>query len=117
MSQPEENQSLCVVWSTSEKDTALSNVFMYTKNSRLRDWWPTVRLIVWGASVKALCADEDLQKGLKEVADAGVEIWACKACAEMYGLVDQLTDLGVEVVYTGQPLTNMLKSGWKVLTY
>ena len=106
-----------MVWSTAEKDTALSNIFMYAKNSRLRDWWPKVRLIVWGAATKALCADGDLQNGLKEVAEAGVEIWACKGCADRFGLADQLTALGVEVLYTGQPLTNMLKSGWKVLTY
>ena len=117
MSQAGEDTGLCVVWSTADKDTALGNVFMYTKNSRLRDWWPRVRIIVWGASVKALCADEDLQKGLKEAAEAGVELWACKACADMFGLEDQLAGLGVEVFHTGQPLTHMLKGDWKVLTY
>ncbi|MBA7592025.1 hypothetical protein ES708_34197 [subsurface metagenome] len=51
---------------------------------------------------------------MKEV---GVELLACKACADMYGVSDDLEKLGLEVGYMGVPLTEMVKSGWKTMTF
>lgn len=38
--------------------------------------------------------------------DNGVEISACKQSADMYGVEEKLTSLGIEVIYKGEPLTN-----------
>jgi len=110
------NDSLAVLWVTKDKEAALNMVFMYTKNSKLRKWWGKVTLIIWGPSGPLLVSDAELQKELKALKDAGVELQACKACSDRYGISDQLTALGVDVKYMGQPLTELLKSGTAVLS-
>ncbi len=47
----------------------------------------------------------------------GVVIEACIACADAYGISDNLKKLGYDVKFMGKPLTDYLKSGAKVLTF
>ena len=115
--QQEKQDKLMVLWTSGDREVALKMVFMYTFNAKKRDWWGQVRFVVWGPSSKLLSEDQELQKGIKEMLDAGVEIQACKACADMYGVSDKLASLGIEVKYMGVPLTNMLKDGWATLTF
>jgi hypothetical protein len=111
------SDSLVVIWSSGDREVARKMVFMYTKNSRLREWWGRVRLVVWGPSALLLTVDQELQEELEEVQAAGVELLACRACADLYGVTDKLISLGVEVIFMGQPMTEMLKSGWTCLTF
>ena len=107
--------TLVVVWSANDPDVAMNMVFMFCKNSLLKKWWERVKLVVWGPSAKLLSEDAVLQKELVQVKNAGVELFACKACADRYNVADQLTELGLRVIYMGAPLTEYLKSGAKVL--
>lgn len=107
---------LVVLWVTQDKEAAQRMVFMYTRNSKLKGWWEHVRLIVWGPSANLLANDEELQTQLEELKSAGVELLACKACADSYEVSDKLTELGVNVKYMGEPLTGYLKEGWAVLS-
>jgi hypothetical protein len=111
------SDSLVVVWTSGDREVARKMVFMYTKNSRLQECWGRVRLLVWGPSARLLSQDQELQAELKELQDAGVELLACKACAHLCGVTDKLQALGIEVIYMGKPLTEMLKSGWHCLTF
>ena len=108
---------LYILWTSSDREVALKMVFMYTLNSRLKEWWPYVNLIVWGPSAKLLSEDTELQAKLKEMRDAGVEISACKACSDAYGISSALESLGVDVKFMGQPLTQMLKTGKTLITF
>jgi hypothetical protein len=112
----DEQPGLAVIWVTRDREAALNMALMYAKNSRLKGWWDKVRLVVWGPSVKLLTEDEELQAEVEECQVAGVELLACKACADRYGASSALEALGVEVIYMGEPLTRYLKQGWKVLT-
>ena len=112
-----DERKLAVVWSSGDRMVALSMVFMYTKNSMLKGWWDRVRLVVWGPSSKLLTEDEALQKELKAMQEAGVEIQACRACADMHGVTDKLEALGIEVIYMGKPLTDILQSDWTCMTF
>lgn len=38
--------TLNIIWSSADKEVALKMVFMYAHNSKLRNWWQAVRLIV-----------------------------------------------------------------------
>jgi len=38
-------------------------------------------------------------------------------CADSYGVSERLRELGLKVKAMGSPLTDMLKQGWKVLTF
>ena len=47
-----------------------------------------------------------------------MEVVACKACADSYGVSDILEKMGIEVKYMGQPLTQYLKEDeYKVVTF
>ena len=111
------SDSLVVVWTSGDREVARKMVFMYTKNSRLKGWWGRVRLVVWGPSALLLTQDQELQEELEDLRAAGVELLACKACADLYGVTEKLRSLGIEVIYMGQPLTEMLKLGWHCLTF
>jgi hypothetical protein len=111
------SDKLVIVWSSADPAVARSMVFMYARNSRLKGWWHKVRLVVWGPSSRLLAENEDLQEELELLKEAGVELLACKACADMHGVSEMLSDLGIEVKYMGQVLTDMLKSDWTCLTF
>jgi len=111
-----EKDKLAVIWASGDREVALKMVFMYTLNSRKKKWWDTVRLIVWGPSAKLLTEDQELQEYVGRIKEQGVELLACKACADMYGVSDKLSALGVSVIYMGEPMTEMLKGGWATLS-
>lgn len=109
--------SLCIVWSNRDADVGRNMVFMYSKNALHKRWFLRVRIVVWGPSAHTLATDDTLQQELGDLREAGVEILACRACADRYGVAEALEGLGVEVIYMGEPLTDMLRQGWNVLTF
>jgi hypothetical protein len=74
-------------------------------------------LLVWGPSTKLLAEDVVLQERVKEILGAGVRVIACKKCAENYQLVDQIEAMGIEVFYSGEFLTEWIKSGNPLVTF
>lgn len=107
---------LYVLWTNDNLITAEKMVFMYTVNSLIHGWWKKVTLIVWGATVKMVSENKDIQKKVREALDAGVHITACKACADQLGVTKTLEDLNIEVKYWGAPLTEIIANGEKLLT-
>ena len=113
-----ESDKLAVLWSSGDSAVAHKVCFMYTHNAKKAGWWGEVQLIVWGPSSKLLAEDKELQAAVKAMISDGVQVKACKACADSYGVSDVLAALGIDVKYMGQPLTRMLKSDqWQVLTF
>jgi hypothetical protein len=108
---------LAVVWVSGDAEVAHRACLMYTHNAKTRKWFDEVTLIVWGPSARLLAADKELQAKVRAMAADGVRLEACQACADGYGVSDQLRKLGVDVRYMGQPLSEMLKQDWKVLTF
>jgi hypothetical protein len=108
---------LVVLWTSGDPDVAKKMVFMYTINAKKREWWQDIKFIVWGPSSKLLSEDHELQEQIKEFIEAGIEVEACKACADQYGVADDLAELGIEVKYMGKPLTDYIKSESKVITF
>lgn len=109
--------NLVVVWTSGDREVALKMVYMYVTNAKKYHWWDNIRFIVWGPSSKLLSEDEELQKEIQKMKEVGVELFACKACADMYGVSNKLSDLGIEVKYMGKDLTDMLQNGWMPLTF
>ncbi len=114
ISQP---KKLVVLWTSGDREVALKMVFMYTFNAKKNGWWDTIHFIVWGPSSKLLSEDAELQDYIQEMKKVGVELFACKACADMYGVSDKMAKLGLEVKYIGKDLTSLLQSGWTSLTF
>jgi hypothetical protein len=107
---------LAILWISRDREVALNMALMYAKNAKLKGWWERVHLVVWGPSANILSYDLDLQEELADCRKAGVELFGCRACAERYDVTEQLTRLGLEVSFMGEPLTRYLKDGWKVLS-
>jgi len=112
-----EKEKLVILWSSGDRDVALKMVFMYAGNALRNGWWDDVTFIVWGPSAQLLVEDPQLQAGITRLAGEGVKLEACKACADGYGVSEQLAGLGIEVKYMGEPLTDYLKEGRRVLTF
>jgi len=108
---------LAVLWISGDPEVAHRACLMYTHAAQQQKWFDQVTLIVWGPSARLLAADKDLQMKIKTMMQDGVKVQACVACADSYGVSPQLRELGLEVKGMGAPLTDLLKQGWKVLTY
>ncbi len=105
-----------ILWTSGDRETALKMVFMYAFNCKKYSWMDTVRLIVWGPSQKLLVEDKDLQKQFNLLKNEGIQLYACKGCADLYGIADKLTNLGVKVIYIGKMLADLQKEGWHILS-
>jgi len=108
---------LTILWTTDDEETALNMILMYTLKSNTNKWWKECNLITWGPSNKLLCSSAEIQNMVKEIMEQGVRVYACQRCAERYGLVDELEQLGIEVKLMGEPLTEYLQDeGCRVLS-
>lgn len=109
-------EKLNILWTTDNKDTVFNMLSMYTINSKKREWWQEVNVIIWGASAKLVGNDTQVQTEVLEMIGHGVHVEACKDCCEKFGVTNTLVKLGVDVRYMGEPLTGYLKAGEKILT-
>ena len=111
------DETLHILWTNDNPDTAEHMVFMYATNSLRLKWWEEVHLIIWGINTRLVCDNERLQKLLLRFIEAGGSVSACRQCAENLGVTARLESLGdIEVIYMGEPLTRILKNGEKLLT-
>ncbi|MCF8222702.1 MAG: DsrE family protein [Bacteroidales bacterium] len=108
---------LVILWTSDDPYVAERVTFMYTHAAKTAGWFKDVTLIVWGPSAKLITENVKLQEKVARMMDDGVEVQACIACANAYGVADKLKKLGYEVKGMGKPLTDYLKSGAKVLTF
>ncbi len=109
--------TLAVLWTSGDPEVAEKVCFMYTHNAKKLGWFESVILIVWGPSAKLLSENTGLQTQVKAMMADGVELKACKACADSYGVSEKLSSLGIEVIYMGMPLTQYLKNGNSILNF
>ena len=109
---------LLIVWSSGEKEVAKKLVLLYGSVMLERKYWDEATIMIWGPSAKLLAEDEDLQTQFKLVQDSGVKFNACVVCTDDYGVSDDLRKLGVELIHTGEMLTESLQSDdVKVITF
>ena len=111
------SDTLVVLWTSGDPEVAEKVCFMYTHNALKRGWFKTVILIVWGPSANLLATNTRLESEVKSMISDGIQLQACKACSDSYGVSEKLQDIGVEVIYMGMPLTNYLKSGYSILNF
>ena len=107
---------LNILWTTANKDTIFNMLSLYAINSKKNEWWQDVNVIIWGASAKLIGGDKLVQREILEMIHQGVTIEACKDCCDTFGVSNILRKLGITVRYMGEPLTQYLKKGEKVLT-
>ena len=111
------SDTLSILWTSGDPDVANKMMFMYTQAAIRNGWWKHVEFIVWGPSQQLISENEEIQKEIKKMMLAGIKFEACKACADMYCVSDKLIDVGIDVRYMGQALTEVLKSNKKLMTF
>mgnify|MGYP005786975737 FL=1 len=107
---------LYILWTNADPVTSKLMVMMYAKNSLKNGWWKEVTVIVWGATVKLLAENEEIQQEFREAAERGVEFEGCIACAQELNLVGEMEALGVKLWKWGPPLTELIKNGEHLIT-
>jgi len=108
---------LVVVWTSGDPYVAERVAFMYTHAAKTSGWFKDVTLVVWGSSAKLITENIRLQEKVKAMQKDGVVIEAYIACANAYGVTEDLRKLGYDLKGMGKPLTDYLKNGAKVLTF
>ena len=112
----ENKEHLYILWTNNDTVTAEKMVFMYGLNDLKRGWWKRVTIIIWGATALLVSENDEIQEKIKELLSSGVAVSACKACADQLGVTESLEEVGIEVKYWGEPLTEILKAGEKLIT-
>lgn len=114
MQKPEDE--LLVLWTSDDKEVARQMVLLYSENAQRQGWWDEVTVLIWGSSAMLVVNDEQIQAYIKKLQDVGVRVIACKACARNLEVAEDLKQLNIDVFYTGELLTDWLKSDRKVLS-
>lgn len=112
----EQKNDLSILWTNADVLTSDKMVMMYATNAMLSKWWDEVTVIIWGATAKLAAENELIRTKIMLAQHAGVKFSACKACADQLGTTEQLLEQGIEVIYWGEGLTEILQSGKKLLT-
>lgn len=107
---------LHILWANADPVTTEKMVFMYAFNALKNGWWERITIIVWGATTKLAAEDPSIRSSIERLQAGGVEFSACKSCADQIGVTHALEEIGVEVIYWGQPLTELLKERAALLT-
>ncbi|WP_455674338.1 DsrE family protein [Phocaeicola sp.] len=110
------SEKLNILWITDNKDTVFNMMSMYAINSINRGWWNHINVILWGASVKLVANDTQVQTEVLEMIRAGITIEACQDCCRNFGVTPIIQNLGITVKYMGASLTQYIKSGENILT-
>lgn len=109
---------LLIVWSSQEAEVAKKLILLYGSVMLERKYWDEATIMIWGPSAKLLAEDKELQERMLFVKNTGVHFNACVVCADDYGVSDTLRGLGVELIHTGEMLTQALQSdATKVITF
>ncbi|MEA5126643.1 MAG: DsrE family protein [Proteiniphilum sp.] len=110
------NDKINILWTTDNKDTIFNMLSMYAINSKKHNWWKDVNIILWGASVKLVGSDTQVQTEVLEMLHNGITVEACKDCCDNFNVAETLMRLGVSVRYMGEPLTGYIKAGEKLIS-
>ena len=109
---------LLIVWSSGEKEVAKKLILLYGSVMLERGYWKEATIMVWGPSAKLLAQDSELQEQVQTVRQTGVSFNACVVCTDDYGVSQELQNMGIELIHTGEMLTEALKSDdTKVITF
>ena len=103
--------------SNADREVALEVGLIYPLNAAKTGGMDEVKVIFFGPSETGAANDVEVQGRIKELLEAGVEVLACKWCADRMGLTEKLEATGVKVVYVGSIISDLLKEGWASLTF
>ena len=105
-----------ILWTTDNRETALNMICLYAHNAKTKGWIEKVTILIWGASQTLISQDKEVQEKIQAMVNDGVEIIACQKCAEDIGVLEDLQSCGINTFYTGQILSDWIKSGENIVS-
>jgi hypothetical protein len=106
-----------VILSNTDREVALEAGLLYPMYAAKNKWMDEVKVFIFGPSEKLAAYDNEVRDRIAEIKKAGVEVLACKYCADRMNITPQLEKAGIEVVYIGPVISQLLKDGWASLTF
>jgi len=106
-----------VILASGDREVALEVGLVYPLNAIRNRWMDEVTLIIFGPSEKLAAYDMEVRGRIDELRKAGIEVMACKWCADRMKTTAALEDAGIKVVYVGPIISQMIKDGWASLTF
>ncbi len=103
-------QKVLVILSTAEKEKALTGI-LYTTNALKNHWLSDIKVCLFGPFEALLAEDEDIQDGVAGLREHLVPV-ACKFISDSHGVSEKLTELGIQVEYVGQLVSDYIKDGY-----
>ena len=103
-----EKKELLVNWTTDNLATTMHMVALYTYHAKKLGWFDEVTLLVWGASQQLVATNKEVQEQMKMMEEVGVKVIACKKCAGESGVTEELQSCGIDVLGTGEILSDWL---------
>lgn len=110
------NDRLAIILTNPDRKV-LEMGLIYARNVVSRGWMAEMKLYFFGPSEVTIATDPDLQELVKQIVEAGTTPVACKWCSDKYGVSDKLAQLGVDVEYIGQPISEAIKAGFVPMTW
>ncbi len=107
---------LFILWTNDNPIVSEKMVCMYAHNAVKKKWWDEVTIIIWGATAKYAATDKNIRNRITGMQSDGVKFSACISCAEQLGVCDELAEIGIELKKWGEPLTEIIKKGKKLIT-
>jgi hypothetical protein len=109
-------EKLNILWTSGSPDTFFNMLARYSVNSITKGWWGEVNVILWGATVQLAGTDTRIQAELIEMQKAGVTVEACLDCCKNFGVEAVIEKLGITIRSLGEPFTEYIKAGEKIIT-
>ena len=105
------NNKILVIISTSDAGKAHTGA-MYALNALKNGWMEEVKIILFGPAQDLLLEDAELQKMLKEYQEIEEAVVACKFISDRDEKSEQLTEIGIQVEYVGEMISNYIHEGY-----
>ena len=106
-----------VILTSGDREVALECGLVYPFHAAKNKWMDEVKVIIFGPSEKLAAYDTEVRDRITEIQKLGVEILACKWCADRMEITDMLEKTGIKVEYVGPVISQLLKDGWASLTF
>ena len=85
---------------------------VYARNTARHGWMDETKLFLFGPSETQVATDPGLQKMIRTLVDEGTVPVACKFCSDKYSVSELLHELGCEVEYIGEPISQAIREGF-----
>jgi len=102
-------KTLLIVWKTNNDIDIHNFVVPYAYNAKRHEWFDEVKVLIWGASQDVVVKTVLIQQRVLNLIKNGVQVLACKMCANNLQATEALEALGVDVRFAGDFLSDHLK--------